>query len=101
MEAAELVGNDETVFVLSSDLIARITAQTCRQSGLSVVYSELLTFDGDEIYFQNEPKLIGKTFKESIFAYETSSVIAPVLHANVNGGTPPFTVISIAPDESL
>jgi hypothetical protein len=30
LEAAELVGNDETVFVLSSDLIARITAQTCR-----------------------------------------------------------------------
>jgi hypothetical protein len=42
MEAADLVGNDETVFVLSSDLISRITAQTCRQSGLSVVYSELL-----------------------------------------------------------
>jgi len=75
MEAAELVGNNETVFVLSSDLIARITAQTCRQSGLSVVYSELLTFDGDEIYFQDEPKLAGKTFKDSLFAYETSSVI--------------------------
>lgn len=75
MEAAELVGNDETVFVLSSDLIARITAQTCRQSGLSVVYSELLTFEGDEIYFQDEPKLIGKTYKEALSAYETSSVI--------------------------
>ena len=35
----------------SEDLIARITAQTCRQSGLSVVYAELLDFAGDEIYF--------------------------------------------------
>jgi voltage-gated potassium channel Kch len=75
MEAAELVGNDETVFVLSSDLISRITAQTCRQSGLSVVYSELLQFEGDEIYFQEESSLVGKTYKESIFAYETSSII--------------------------
>ncbi len=75
MEAAELVGNDETVFVLSADLISRITAQTCRQSGLSVVYSELLQFDGDEIYFQPEPKLAGKTYKDTLFAYDKSTVI--------------------------
>ena len=75
MEAAELVGNDETVFVLSADLISRITAQTCRQSGLSVVYSELLQFDGDEIYFQTEPKLAGKTYKDTLFAYDKSTVI--------------------------
>jgi voltage-gated potassium channel Kch len=75
MEAAELVGNDETVFVMSSDLISRITAQTCRQSGLSVVYSELLQFEGDEIYFQDEPKLIGKKYRDTLLAYENSSVI--------------------------
>jgi voltage-gated potassium channel Kch len=75
MEAAELVGNDETVFVLSADLISRITAQTCRQSGLSVVYSELLQFDGDELYFQAEPKLAGKTYKDTLFAYDKSTVI--------------------------
>jgi voltage-gated potassium channel Kch len=75
MEAADLVGNDEAVFVLSSDLISRITAQTCRQSGLSLVYSELLQFEGDEIYFQPEPKLAGKTYKEVLFAYENSAVI--------------------------
>lgn len=75
MEAAELVGNDETVFVMSSDLISRITAQTCRQSGLSVVYGELLQFEGDEIYFQDEPKLIGKKYRDTLLAYEKSSVI--------------------------
>ena len=75
MEAAELVGNNETVFVISSDFISRITAQTCRQSGLSIVYSELLQFEGDEIYFMEEPKLVGKKYKDSLFAYEKSSVI--------------------------
>ena len=44
-----------------NDLISRITVQTCRQSGLSVVYSELLDFDGDEIYFTEQPTLVGKT----------------------------------------
>lgn len=75
IEAAELVGNNEAEFILSSEIISRITAQTCRQSGLSIVYSELLRFEGDEIYFQPEPKLAGKTYKDVIFAYENSSVI--------------------------
>jgi len=38
------------------------------------VYSELLQFEGDEIYFQEEPTLAGKTFREILFAYEDSSV---------------------------
>lgn len=75
MEAAELVGNNETVFVLSSNLISKITAQTCRQSGLSVVYSELLKFEGDEIYFNEEKSLVGKTYKDAMFAYDTSAII--------------------------
>lgn len=61
--------------IVSSDVIARITAQVCRQSGLSAVFQELLDFDGDEIYFQEEPRLIGRTFGESLTRYPDSSVI--------------------------
>ena len=57
------------------DLIARVTAQTCRQSGLSVVYTELLDFDGAEIYFKAEPALAGRTYREVISAYEDSTVM--------------------------
>jgi voltage-gated potassium channel Kch len=93
MEAAELVGNDETVFVLSADLISRITAQTCRQSGLSVVYSELLQFDGDEIYFQAEPKLVGKTYKDTLFAYDKSTVIGILTKDQKALINPPMTTV--------
>jgi Trk K+ transport system NAD-binding subunit len=76
LEAAQLVGNDEAIYVLSEDLISRIIAQTCRQSGLSVVYSELLQFEGDEIYFADLPdSLAGKTYRELLFAYEDSCII--------------------------
>jgi voltage-gated potassium channel Kch len=75
MEVARLVGRDEAQLILAGDLIARITAQTCRQSGLSVIYTELLDFGGDEIYFKDEPALAGKTFGESLLAYEDSCVI--------------------------
>ncbi len=75
MEAARLVGKDEVELVLVGDLISRIVAQTCRQSGLSVVYTELLDFGGDEIYFHAEPGLAGKTYGEALTAYEDSTVI--------------------------
>ncbi|NMC14189.1 MAG: potassium transporter TrkA [Chloroflexi bacterium] len=78
MDAARLVGKNEVELVLAGDLIARIIAQTCRQSGLSVVYTELLDFEGDEIYFKNEPSLIGKTYGEALSAYEDSAVIGLV-----------------------
>jgi hypothetical protein len=39
------------------------------------VYTELLDFGGDEIYFKEEPALIGKTFGEALLAYEDSAVL--------------------------
>ena len=75
LEAARLAGGEETRFVLADDLIARITAQTCRQSGLSVVISELLSFQGNEVYFAAIPGLAGQTFAQALFAFEDSALI--------------------------
>jgi voltage-gated potassium channel Kch len=75
LEAAKLVGKDEAHWVLASDLISRITVQSCRQSGLSVVYSELLDFGGDEIYFTDQPALHGKTYFDAQCAFDTSAVL--------------------------
>jgi ion channel POLLUX/CASTOR len=72
---AQMVGRAELELVAVDDLIARITAQTCRQSGLSVVYTDLLDFGGDEIYFAREPSLAARTFGEALTAYESCSVI--------------------------
>jgi ion channel POLLUX/CASTOR len=78
LEAATLVGGEEAIFVPSDDLIARVTAQTCRQSGLSVVYTELLDFDGAEIYFAPVPTLAGKSYREALMRFEESAVIGLV-----------------------
>jgi voltage-gated potassium channel Kch len=75
IEAAELVGGKEAIYVRGNELIARVTAQTCRQSGLSVVYTELLDFDGAEVYVKPEPALVGKTYRAIIDAYADSAVI--------------------------
>ena len=76
MDVLKLVGErDHVQAVLTGDLIARVVAQTSRQSGLSVVYTELMNFGGDEIYFKHEPALVGKTFGEALLAYEDSCLM--------------------------
>jgi voltage-gated potassium channel Kch len=84
LEVARIVAQAEAEFILIDDLVARIAAQTCRQSGLSVIYSELMDFAGDEVYFQAEPALVGKTFGDALLAYEDSAVIG----LKPNGGNP-------------
>jgi ion channel POLLUX/CASTOR len=63
------------VTVRAADVIARVTAQACRQSGLSFVWRDLLDFSGDEIYFRVAPELQGHTYGEALLAFDTSSVI--------------------------
>jgi ion channel POLLUX/CASTOR len=76
MDVLKLVGEKDNVqAVQTGDLIARVVAQTSRQSGLSVVYTELMNFGGDEIYFKHEPALVGKTFGEALLAYEDSCLM--------------------------
>lgn len=74
-EVAKMVGKDEVELILSDEIISRIMVQTSRQSGLSVVYIELMDFGGDEIYFAEETSLVGKTFKEILFSYENSAIM--------------------------
>jgi voltage-gated potassium channel Kch len=83
LEAATLVGRDEAHWVLASDLISRVTVQTSRQSGLSVVYTELLDFDGDEIYFTEQPDLVGRTYFDAQLAFAESSVMGMVKGGSV------------------
>jgi len=76
LDVVSMIGANDKIFpLLTGDLIARVVAQTSRQSGLSVVYTELMNFSGDEIYFKQEPSLSGKTFGEALLAYEDSTVM--------------------------
>jgi Trk K+ transport system NAD-binding subunit len=76
MSVMKLVGaRDKVQVVQTGELIARIVAQTSYQSGLSVVYSDLMDFGGDEIYFKEEPGLAGKTFGEALLLYEDCCVM--------------------------
>ncbi len=101
LDAAETAGGDEVSLIFSKDVISKITAQTSHQSGLSIIYMDLLAYEGDELYLQKQPELVGKTYKELLFAYETSTVIG-VKKANgkifIN---PPMDIIFEHDDEVI
>jgi len=66
----------ERIVPVNSDrLIAELTAQACRQRGLSQVFRDLLDYDGDEIYFGSFPELTSRTFGEARLAFEQCSPI--------------------------
>ncbi|MGG7569002.1 CASTOR/POLLUX-related putative ion channel [Streptomyces sirii] len=81
VEATQLAGGAQAYVLSVDDITARLIVQTSRQSGLSAVITELLSFAGDEFYMRREPKLVDKTFGDALLAYDTSSVVG-LLHAD-------------------
>lgn len=97
-EVAKMASRGQAEIVLANDLISRIIAQTCRQPGLSSVYTELLDFGGDEIYFSSNPSLTGKTFAQAMMMYDDSIIMG--LYSNgVSKLNPPMDTIIGEGDE--
>ncbi len=72
---ARMVAGERAALIQASTLISRLLVQSGRQPGLAAVYSELLDFAGVEIYVVAQPALTGKTFREAVFGYRTSTLI--------------------------
>ena len=108
LEVAQLVGERQAKWILASEKVGQITAQTSRQPGLSAVYVDLLDFGGVEMYFTTQPSLYGKTYFEAQMAFATSAVMGIVISDDeVAINPPPGTIyaeghqlIVIAEDDS-
>ncbi len=98
-DIARLVGGDEVHLLLADDLVARIIAQTCRQSGLSVVYLDLLDFAGDELHVTDLPELVGRTFGEAV-AHVTGGIPAGLVRDGRAQLCPPPSQV-IRPDDRI
>jgi Trk K+ transport system NAD-binding subunit len=78
LRAAELVGGNQVVLIDKRETIAKLVVHSARQSGASMAVTELLDFKGDEIYFREDPSLVGRRFAEVLLAYEECSPIGLV-----------------------
>lgn len=98
---ARLVAGKAASLIVASPLISRLLVQTGRQSGLSTVYSELLDFEGVEIYVQPAPAVTGKTFREAMAMYDTSTVIGVYTKAGETLVPPAFERVFEADDQLI
>lgn len=95
---ARLVAGPRAGLILAAPLISRLLVQTGRQSGLSIVYSELLDFAGNEIYVVAEPALTGVAFRDAVHRYGTSSLIGVITADGKTLVPPPFDRKFVAGD---
>ncbi|MFI6642620.1 potassium transporter TrkA [Streptomyces sp. NPDC050504] len=80
LRAARIAGGSGALLINVHGFIARLLVQTALQSGLSTIYTQLLDFDGCEVYMADEPLLVGRTFDEAVGGYRSSSVIGLATH---------------------
>ncbi|PIE52186.1 hypothetical protein CSA37_08035 [Candidatus Fermentibacteria bacterium] len=59
------------------EVVMRLLVQICRQPGLSAVYKELLSFDGNEFYLCSERKGTGLPMKD-IYLRQSGGVVAGI-----------------------
>ncbi|MEV7728828.1 NAD-binding lipoprotein [Streptomyces sp. NPDC087917] len=82
------------------DIVARLLVSTARQPGLSLVYSELLDFEGDEFYPVAAGGLVGRTFGEALLSFATASAVG-LLHTDGSVTLNPDPGAAIGPGDRI
>ena len=93
-DIARLIAGHEVHLLLADELVARIVAQTSRQSGLSTVYLELLDFAGNEFHVNDVPALVGRTFGEALGMVDGAIPVGIVRDGAAQLAPPPSRVIT-------
>jgi Trk K+ transport system NAD-binding subunit len=86
--------------VSSDDVVAEVTAQACLQSGLALVFTDLLDFDGDEMYFFPVGSLAGRPYRDALLGFERSSVVGRITGDGVVQLNPEQATV-LEPDDQL
>ncbi|MGW2426609.1 CASTOR/POLLUX-related putative ion channel [Streptomyces sp. NPDC001709] len=68
--AARLAAGENALVIDADDITVRLVAQAHRQTGLSTVFNELLSFVRNEFYMRDEPAVVGAAFGEALHAYD-------------------------------
>jgi len=100
-ELAVIASDGHAKVVKTNEMISKIILQTARIPGLSLVYDELLRFEGNEVHFKKFPQLTGRRFGDVLLDFPNACVVG-VAKASGAGHTlnPPAEHV-IGADEEL
>jgi hypothetical protein len=99
-EIAVIASGGRAQVIKTNEIISKILLQTARISGLSLVYDELLRFEGNEIHVKHFP-VVGRRFAEVLLDFPNGLVVG-VAKTDGSGHVlnPPADHV-IQPDEAL
>ena len=98
---ARLTSARRTEVLEVGDLVAKIAVQTCLQAGLSVVYEELLSFSGDEIYFVDAAPVVGQAFGDALQQFDDCSLLGLRGRDGVVVLNPPMDRVVVAGEQII
>jgi voltage-gated potassium channel Kch len=100
LAAARLAGGPDAQIIDADDIAVRLVVQSHRQAGLSTVCTDLLDFDGNEIYMKAEPKLVGRTYADALHAFDLGCPIG-LCHADGTVSLNPASDTKILGDDQI
>ena len=101
LAAALLAGGPAAQVIDAADIGIRLLVQSHRQRGLCTVCTDLLDFDGNELYLRPEPSLVGRTYGEALDAYELGCPIGIRSATGVVRVNPSADTVVAAGDEMI
>jgi Castor and Pollux, part of voltage-gated ion channel len=99
MAAARKAAGPRAQLLDADDLTGRWIAQAALQPGLSLVFSELLRFTGNEFCAQAVPELAGRTFADAVHSFPAATPVGLSLPDGTVLLNPPGTTVIGADDE--
>jgi hypothetical protein len=101
-EIASIASGGHAQVIKTNEIISKILLQTSRISGLSIVYDELLRFEGNEIHFKKFPQVVGRKFGEVLLDFPNGCLVG-VAKEDGSGHTlnPPADHVLAADEELL
>ncbi|MCK5786056.1 MAG: hypothetical protein KAH54_05815, partial [Candidatus Sabulitectum sp.] len=82
------------------EIVMRLLVQVSRQPGLSSVYSEILSFRGNEFYLKEFPELVGRDFRE-VSERMTGGIVTGIQSENKVHMNPPPDRVLVSGDSLL
>jgi hypothetical protein len=99
LAAALLAGGPAAQVIDADDISIRLLVQSHRQSGLCTVCTDLLDFDGNELYLRGEAELVGSSFGHALSSYGQGSPIGLRTAAGQVRLNPPMETLISAGDQ--
>ena len=101
VEIARIAGREEISVVSSSEVISKIIVQAARQSGLSRVYSEILSAEANSIHVAHKDGFAGKRFGDIAYGLTDAVPIGICWKATEDGAAGFAAGLNPEPDYTI